>query len=143
MEWYDFFKSCDDLELIKKRVSRKDAHIYISHDGDELTTRETLLGAAICASNKVAVRWLLELGVDPNKPCLLYTTKGRRKVTYSRWSSPLSYACIQCVRGAAANDIVTILLHYGANKDAKNRHGETAYDIAKANGNHSLMDLLQ
>lgn len=141
MEWYDFFKSCgDDLELIRERISRKDAHMYISHDKGWL--RETLLGAAISADSKAAVKVLLELGVDANKPCLLYVTEGRRKVVPSRWAHPLSYACV-LQNKKATNDIVVMLLQHGANKDAKNNLGETAYDIAKAYGNNYLMDLLK
>lgn len=136
MDWEKFFKDTTDLETIKKHVSRKNVHEYISYGN----IRESLLGVAICAGNREGVRWLMQLGADPNKPCLLYVN--RRKVSPSRWAPPLHYACIR-PRGAVSNAIAAILLDYGANRYAKNVEGETAYDIAKMFKNEFLMIMLK
>jgi ankyrin repeat protein len=135
MDWEKFFKDTTDLETIKKHVTRKNVHEYISYGN----IRESLLGVAICAGNKEGVRWLLKLGADPNKPCLFYVNG--RKVSPSRWAPPLHYACVQRP-GVVSNTIVAILLDYGANKYTKNAEGETAYDTVKQLKNEFLMIML-
>jgi len=87
----------------------------------------TPLHIAAFAHNAAAARSLLERGADPNAIA---------RASFAR-VTPLGTCAF-----AGANDVARVLLEHGADPTITEVDGGTPLDVARANGNHELVELL-
>lgn len=110
------------LEIISEMIDRG-----ARMDWDDYSRRVTPLMTAIEEGRADLVKLMIEKGVDVNQK------------TWVDNCTPLSFV----LDWPMAQEIVPLLLKYGANKDAKDRDGLTAYDIALHKNIESLLPILK
>jgi hypothetical protein len=96
--------------------------IYDKIDAQRLA--EVLYSSAV-NNDTVRLEKLLRAGVNPNISFMRYNTTALHGATFSRHASA-----------------VEILLRYGADKNIRNKQGQTTIDINRSMGNNEIYDLL-